>query len=413
MVTTNNSSGRPPDDAVAAEAGDRPLPLAGIRVLEFCHTVMGPTAGLLLADLGADVIKVEPAPDGDSTRRLRGFANGFFYAFNRNKRGLAVDVKSDEGRALIHRLIRDTDVVLENYGPGTMDRLGCGYESLSRINGRLVYCALKGFLSGPYEHRPALDEVVQYMSGLAYMTGPPGQPLRAGASVIDIMGGMFAVIAIQAALRDRERTGRGQLVKSALFESSAFLMTQHMAGKAITGEDPLPMPAKERAWAVYETFRTADDQSVFVGLTSNNHWRRFWEHFGRQDLIDDPRYATNPDRVRERASFHPIIVDIVRRHPLAELVALFDRIGIPFAPVAQPGDLFDDPHLNAGGRMHDIRFPNGVSARIPRLPIEMSEHDLALRRQAPEIGEQTLEILREIGLDQAEIDRLYAAGIVV
>jgi crotonobetainyl-CoA:carnitine CoA-transferase CaiB-like acyl-CoA transferase len=392
---------------------DAPLPLAGIRALEFCHTVMGPTAGLLLADLGADVIKVEPAPDGDTTRHMHGFANGFFYAFNRNKRSLAVDLKSDKGRALIHRLIENTDVVLENYGPGTMDRLGCGHDDLAPLNPRLVYCALKGFLSGPYEHRPALDEIVQFMSGLAYMTGPPGQPLRAGASVIDIMGGMFAVIAIQAALRDRERTGRGQLVKSALFESSAFLMTQHMAGKAITGQDPPPMPAREGAWAIYETFKTADDQLIFVGLTSNNHWRRFWEYFGRQDLIDDPRYATNQDRARERATCRPIVVDVVSRHELSELVVLFDRIGIPFAPVAKPGDLFDDPHLNAGGRMLDIQFPNGVTAGLPRLPIEMSEHDLGLRRQAPAIGEQTVEILRESGLEQADIDDLHEGGIVV
>ncbi|MGA9895196.1 MAG: CoA transferase, partial [Xanthobacteraceae bacterium] len=210
------------------EAAADPLPLFGIRVLEFCHTIMGPTAGLILADLGADVIKIEPA-EGDSTRRLPGFAAGFFPAFNRNKRSFAVDLKSDQGRALLHRLAANADVVLENYAPGTMDRLGCGHDDLSRLNPRLVYCALKGFLSGPYEHRPALDEVVQFMSGLAYMTGPPGQPLRAGSSVVDIMGGMFAVIAIQAALRARERTGRGQLVKSALFEATSFMMMQHMA----------------------------------------------------------------------------------------------------------------------------------------------------------------------------------------
>ncbi len=237
------------------------LPLAGIRVLEFCHTIMGPTAGLIFADLGADVIKIEPA-EGDATRRLPGFAAGFFPAFNRNKRSFAANLKSDEGRALIHRLAATADVVLENYAPGTMDRLGCGYDDLARINPRLIFCALKGFLSGPYEHRPALDEVVQFMSGMAYMTGPPGQPLRAGSSVVDIMGGMFAVIAIQAALRERERTGRGQLVKTALFEATSFLMMQHMAGQAVTGRAPPPMPAREGAWgdlrAVHDRRRRAD-----------------------------------------------------------------------------------------------------------------------------------------------------------
>ncbi len=386
-------------------------PLAGIRVLEFCHTIMGPTAGLILADLGADVIKVEPAK-GDSTRRLLGFASGFFSAFNRNKRSIAIDLKADEGRALLHRLAATADVVLENYAPGTMDRLGCGFSDFAKINPRLVYCALKGFLSGPYEHRPALDEVVQFMAGLAYMTGPPGQPLRAGASVVDIMGGMFAVIGVQAALRERERTGRGQLIKSALFESTAFLMAQHMAGEAVTGRAPPPMPAREGAWAIYEPFATADAKQIFVGLTSDGQWRRFCEHFERRDLLQNPAYKTNEDRVRQRPALRPVVADIVAHHKLAELAELFDRIDIPFAPVAKPGDLFDDPQLNAGGRMLDIAFANGARAKIPRLPIEMGEHDFALRRQAPSIGEHTAEILAELGLSGSEIAALGARGTV-
>jgi crotonobetainyl-CoA:carnitine CoA-transferase CaiB-like acyl-CoA transferase len=386
-------------------------PLAGIRVLEFCHTIMGPTAGLILADLGADVIKVEPA-GGDSTRRLLGFAAGFFPAFNRNKRSIAVDLKSDDGRVLLHRLAATADVVLENYAPGTMERLGCGYADFAKINPRLIYCALKGFLSGPYEHRPALDEVVQFMAGLAYMTGPPGQPLRAGSSVVDIMGGMFAVIAIQAALRERERTGRGQLVKSALFESAAFLMAQHMAGEAVTGRASPPMPAREGAWAIYEPFPTADGEQIFVGLTSNRHWRSFCEHFQRHDLLQDPAYKTNEDRVHARPMLRPLVAAIIARHKLGELAELFDRIDIPFAPVAKPGDLFDDPQLNAGGRMLDIAFPNGVWAKIPRLPVEIGDHDMALRRQAPAIGEHTAEILAELGLEPGEIEALRQRDIV-
>ena len=393
------------------EAAVEPLPLAGIRVLEFCHTIMGPTAGLILADLGADVIKVEPV-NGDSTRRLSGFAAGFFSAFNRNKRSLAIDLKSDDGRALLHRLAATADVAIENYAPGTMDRLRCGYRDFAQINPRIVYCALKGFLSGPYEHRPALDEVVQFMAGLAYMTGPPGQPLRAGASVVDIMGGMFAVIAIQAALRERERTGRGQLVKSALFESTAFLMAQHMAGQAVTGRAPPPMPAREGAWAIYEPFTTADEEQIFVGLTSDGQWRRFCEHFSRPDLLQNPAYKTNENRVHERPALRPIVAELVGRHKLAELAELFDRIDIPFAPVARPSDLFDDPQLNSGGRMLDIAFPNGVRAKIPRLPVEIGEHDLALRWQAPATGEHTREVLSELGLAHADIDALHERGIV-
>jgi crotonobetainyl-CoA:carnitine CoA-transferase CaiB-like acyl-CoA transferase len=387
------------------------LPLDGIRVLEFCHTIMGPTAGLILADLGADVIKVEPT-GGDHTRRLYGFAAGFFATFNRNKRSLAIDLKSHEGRALLYRLAAGADVVLENYAPGTMKRLGCSYEELAKENPRLIYCALKGFLSGPYEHRPALDEVVQFMAGLAYMTGPPGQPLRAGASVVDIMGGMFAVIGIQAALRERERTGRGQMVKSALFESTAFLMMQHMAGEVVTGKPMPPMPSRQGAWAIYDPFRTADGEQIFVGLTSDGHWRRFCEHFGRNDLVSDPAYKTNEDRVRARPVLRPMVGDIIAKHKLAELAEVFDRIDIPFAPVAKPGDLFDDPQLNAGGRMLNIDFPNGVTAKLPRLPIEMDEHDFALRRQAPALGEHTSEILAELGLAPVEIEALVKRGII-
>jgi crotonobetainyl-CoA:carnitine CoA-transferase CaiB-like acyl-CoA transferase len=392
-------------------ARNAPAPLAGIRVLEFAHAIMGPSAGLILADLGADVIKVEPV-GGDTTRRLPGFAAGFFGTFNRNKRSIAIDLKADEGRALLHRLAATADAVIENYAPGTMDRLGCGYDDLANTNPRLVYCALKGFLSGPYEHRPALDEVVQFMAGLAYMTGPPGQPLRAGTSVVDIVGGAFAVIAIQAALRERERTGRGQFVKSALFESTAFLMAQHMAGQAITGREPPPMPAREGAWAIYEPFATADGEQIFVGITSDRQWRRFCEHFGRDDLLQNPAYASNEDRVRERPTLLPLVAAIVAKHRRDELAELFDRIDIPFAPVARPGDLFDDPQLNAGGRMLEVAFPGGVVTKLPPLPVEMAGHTIGLRQQPPAIGEHTAEILGELGVAWSEIEALCRRGIV-
>jgi len=389
-----------------------PAPLAGIRALEFCHTIMGPACGLVLADLGADVIKVEPAPEGDKTRRLAGFAAGFFPYFNRNKRSLAVDVKTEAGRALVLRLAGSADVLVENFAPGTMDRLGLGWDALHAANPRLVYCSLKGFLSGPYEHRPALDEVVQYMTGLAYMTGPPGQPLRAGASIVDILGGVFGAVAILAALRERDATGEGRLVKSALFESAAFLMAQHMAGHAATGREPPPMPARLGAWAIYDPFPTRDGATLFVGITSDNHWRRFCAAFGRPDLLADPALRTNEARVAARASLKPIVAAILAERTLADLVAILEREAIPFSPVARPRDLFDDPQLNAFGRLVETAMPNGVVAKLPRLPVEIGEHALGLTRQPPRVGEHTAEILAEIGVAPGEVGRLAAAGIV-
>lgn len=394
-------------------AKDQDLPLTGLRVLEFSHTVMGPTAGLLLADLGADVVKVEPAPEGDATRRLPGFGIGFFGYLNRNKRSFAVDLKAGEGRALVHRLAADADVVVENYGPGTMERLGCGYEQLAPLNPRLVYLALKGFLSGPYEKRPALDEVVQFMAGLAYMTGPPGQPLRAGASVIDILGGVFGVVAVLAALQERAQRGRGQLVRSALFESTVFLVGQHMAGQAMTGEEPPPMPARRGAWAIYQTFETADGAQLFLGITSNNHFRAFCEAFERPGLLNDPRVATNALRVKARSWLIPEIQDILAQRTEAELVEIFERAGIPFAPVAKPADLFEDPHLLASEGLLEVLMPNGARTRLPRLPIELGGRRPGLCRQPPRLGEHTREILAGLGLGAQEIAEVEWRGIVV
>ena len=274
------------------------LPLADLTVLEFSHTVMGPSCGVVLADLGADVIRVEPAPDGDRTRRLHGFATGFFAYFNRNKRCICIDVKSPEGLAVAQDLVRHADALIENFGPGTMDRLGLGWDAVHALNPRLIYCALKGFLPGPYEHRPSLDEIAQYMTGLAYMTGPPGQPLRAGSSVIDIMGGVMGALAILAALRQRDKDGEGRRITSALYESSAFLVGQHMAGEAATGTPSPPMPARSGAWGIYETFPTLNGEKLFIGITSDNHWRAFCAKFARPDLLADERFTTNADRVR-------------------------------------------------------------------------------------------------------------------
>ncbi|MGE0717237.1 MAG: CaiB/BaiF CoA transferase family protein [Alphaproteobacteria bacterium] len=391
---------------------DRSLPLAGIRVVEMTHTIMGPSCGLALADLGADVVKVEPAPQGDHTRRLPGFASGFFTVFNRNKRSLAVDLKQADGRAVLARLVAGADVLMENFGPGTVERLGIGWEEARAINPRLVYCALKGFLAGPYENRPALDEIVQFMSGIAYMTGPPGRPLRAGASIIDILGGAYGAIAILAALRERDRTGEGQLVKSALFETGAFLMGSHMAGHVMTGEKIPPMPARRSAWAIYEPFATRDGEQVFVGITSNNHWWRFCDHFGHPGVRDDPALQSNEDRVAARPRLVPLVADTIGRLTRAEAADRLEKAGIPFAPVVTTEDLFDDPQLNAHGFLVPVRLPDGSSTKLPKLPVEMDGHDLGVRIEAPTMGEHSRAVLAELGYGAAEIADLLERRVV-
>lgn len=372
-------------------------------MLEFTHTVMGPSCGVVLADLGADVIRVEPA-DGDHTRRLRGFATGFFSYFNRNKRSICIDLKSTDGLAVARDLLRRADVLIENFGPGTMGRLGLGWEQARAINPRLIYCALKGFLAGPYAHRPALDEIAQFMTGLAYMTGPPGQPLRAGSSVIDIMGGVMGDIAILAALRQRDRDGLGRKVTSALFESSAFLVGQHMAGEAATGEPAPPMPVRGSAWGIYETFATRDGERLFIGITSDPHWRAFCASFNRAELLSDPRFASNAERVRNRPALREIVAAIAREHDIAELSRIFDRAGIPFSPVNRPSDLFADPQLQAHAL--PIRMPKGNMANLPPLPIAFDDETPGLRAQPPGAGEHTDAILAALGYSPERIAAL-------
>ncbi len=387
-------------------------PLAGIRVVEFSHMVMGPSCGLVLADLGADVIKVEPAGAGDNTRRLAGSGAGFFVSFNRNKRSIAIDLKTPRGLALVRRFIASADVMTENFRPGALEALGLGYEALRAGNPRLIHCSLKGFLTGPYEHRAALDEVVQMLGGLAYMTGPPGRPLRAGASVNDIMGGMFAAIGILAALNERHATGRGRSVRAGLFENCIYLMSTHMMQFAVTGKPAAPMPNRLAAWAVYDVFDMADGSQVFIGVVSDTQWSAFCAAFGLADLLSDPALATNRDRVLARERFMPRLHALFASRPRAEILAECERIGLPFAPINRPEDMFDDPHLNHPGAMVPVTIPGGASARVPALPLEFDGERPGLRHDIPRAGEQGAELCRELGLGEAEISELIAAGIL-
>jgi crotonobetainyl-CoA:carnitine CoA-transferase CaiB-like acyl-CoA transferase len=388
------------------------LPLAGVRVIEFSQMVMGPCCGFILAELGAEVIKVEPLPRGDHTRYLPGLAAGFFTAFNRNKKSVAVDMKSPRGLAVINKLVASGDVLIENFRPGMMAGLSLDYAFVKNLNDRMIYCSLKGFLPGPYERRTALDEVVQMMGGLAYMTGLPGRPMRAGASVNDIMGAMFGVIAIQAALRQREWTGRGQEVQASLFENNAFLMAQAMLAEAITGEECEPWSVKERPWPVYDLFDTADGTKLFVGIVGDGQWKDFCVEFDREAWLRDPRLQTNTDRSAARAWLLPLIADIIRKRPLAELNATLERLGLPFAPVRKPGELADDPHLNASGGLVEVALPNGRTAKTPTLPISLDGKRLQFRSDPPKVGADTAGLLEDLPFQAGEIEKLFADGII-
>jgi len=372
--------------------------------------LMGPAVGAILADMGADVIRIEPI-GGDKTRELPGSGAGYFLMFNRNKRSISLDLKSATGRQLALDLATTADAVVENFAPGTMERLGLGYADLQAVNPRLIYCAEKGFLGGPYEHRAALDEVAQMMGGLAYMTGPPGRPLRAGASVVDIMGGMFGAIGILAALEERRRTGLGQKIRNALFEDVVYLMGQHMAQHARTGTPAPPMPVRIAAWAVYDIFDTADGSQVFVGVVSDAQWQRFCAAFSLEEFAASADMADNRGRVARRDEILPVLRERFAGLTKAALMEQLEQIGLPFAPINRPEDLWNDPHLLASGGLLPTNLPAGGQAGLPALPLEMKDRRFGLRRQPPGPGEHTREILAELGQPAAAIEALLARRI--
>ncbi|MDM0039634.1 CaiB/BaiF CoA-transferase family protein [Variovorax sp. J22G21] len=389
-----------------------PLPYAGIRVVEFTHMVMGPTCGMLLGDLGAEVIKVEPI-DGDSTRRLLGSGAGFFPTFNRNKKSIALDLKQPEGVEAALRLIATADIVSENFKPGTMKKLGLDYDSLKKLNPRLVYVSHKGFLPGPYDHRTALDEVVQMMGGLAYMTGRAGDPLRAGTSVNDIMGGMFGAIGAMAALRQREQTGAGCEVQSALFENNIFLVAQHMMQFAATGHAADPMPSRISAWGIYDVFTVKDGEQIFLAAVSDKQWLIFCNALGLEEMLADPRLKTNNDRVLARDWMMPILRSHLADRSASELSAVFEKNELPFAPITRPQDLFEDPHLNASGGLAPIRMNDGSTSKVPLMPFTLGGERPGVRLQPPLLGEHSDALLKEVGYGDQEIAALKQNRIAV
>ena len=386
-------------------------PLAGLRVVEFTHMVMGPAVGHILASLGAEVVRVEPI-GGDATRRLLGSGAGYFPMYNRHKASICLDLKSETGLGVARRLAERTDILVENFRPGALDRLGLGYDALCESNPRLVYCSQKGFLPGPYENRTALDEVAQMMGGLAYMTGPPGRPLRAGASVIDVTGGMFGVIAVLAAVEERHRTGKGQKVQSSLFETTVYLVGQHMAQMAVTGRAADPMPARISAWAIYDVFETADDSHVFIGVVTDALWQKFCELFGLNNLWADQSLRRNNDRVLARDRLMPQVRALVKTFTRDEVIARLDGTGLPFAPIGRPEDMFDDPHLLASGGLETVTLDDGRETMLPGLPIEMDGARTGGAGSLPQPGRETAAILRDLGYSDAEFATLRADGAV-
>ena len=391
----------------------QPLPYEGIRVVEFTHMVMGPTCGMVLADLGAEVIKVEPigsGREGDSTRQLMGSGAGFFPLFNRNKKSLALDLQTPEGKEAALLLIATADILTENFKTGTMKKLGLDYDTLKKLNPRLIYVSLKGFLPGPYEHRTALDEVVQMMGGLAYMTGRPGDPLRAGASVNDIMGGMFGAMGAMAALAQRTQTGLGQEVQSALFENNVLLVAQHMLQYQVTGQAAKPMPSRISAWAIYDVFEVQNGEQIFLAVVSDTAWKIFCDVFGYADLLADERLITNNARVAQRDWLIPLLRERLRVHSSKHLSDLFEKNSLPYAPITPPHELLDDEHLKTTGGLAPLTLSDGREIQTVLLPMTLNQERLKVRTGVPSLGAHNQDVLSGLGYSQEEIEQLSQAN---
>jgi crotonobetainyl-CoA:carnitine CoA-transferase CaiB-like acyl-CoA transferase len=371
------------------------LPLAGVRVVEMTHMVMGPTCGMILAQLGAEVIKVEPSA-GDKTRSLGGMGTPFFPLFNRGKRSVVLDFAKAEDRETMHRLLASADVFLENFRDGQLEKQGLAADELRRKHPHLIVAGHKGFLSGPYEHRPALDEVVQMMSGLAAMTGTSEKPQRVGSSANDIMGGMFGVIAILAALYQRRGGAQGADIRIGLFENCLFLVAQHMVEYEMTGVKPRSMPEREHAWPIYDIFETAGGERIFIGVVTEGHWQSFCQAFDLQEFLDNPALRTTTDRILARSKVIPRVAEVIKGWNANELSATLDRLNICFSPINRPEDLFDDPHVLRPGGLVNNTNANGETFRVPALPIEWNGASIGEGLKVPVLGADTEAVRAEL-----------------
>jgi crotonobetainyl-CoA:carnitine CoA-transferase CaiB-like acyl-CoA transferase len=388
------------------------LPLRGIKVLELSHMIMGPATGLVLADLGAEVIKVEPV-EGDRTRKLKGAGIGYFPVFNRNKQSLAVDLKSPEGQGLIRQLAAQADMLLENFRDDSLAQYGLDYASLAAVNPKLIYVSLKGFLSGPYKQRTALDEVVQMMGGLAFINGGANSPQRVAASVNDILGGTFGVVGALAALHERHATGKGRHIRSGLFENNLLLVAQFIAQFQLTGSAPKPMGAERKPpWGVYDIFETADGGRVFVAVVGDAQWQTFAREFLPPEWAADPRLLTAMDREAARSWLVPGVAAILKNFTTDALCAALDRLGLSYGPIRQPHELLDDPHLQQGGALLATTLADGRQLATAALPIEFDGLKSGKRNDPPAIGADTTAILKGLGIDDERVASLRRAGII-
>jgi len=392
-------------------------PLAGVKVLELAQIMAGPTCGMLLADLGADVIKVERIPGGDDTRSMdRPKVNGesaAFMAMNRNKRGIALNLKVPAAQEALKRMVKSADVLTENYRKGTMEKLGMGYAALKTINPALIYCSISGFgRSGPYADRGGYDLIAQGMSGLMAMTGEPGRaPVKHGAPTCDINAGMLGALGVVSAYVHRLKTGEGQLVDTSLFEAGIHQTFWHAAIFFATGESLGPSGSAHILSAPYQAFQAADGWLTIGGANQGN-WQRLVRVLGAPEWLEDPRFASNTERMKNLVALVEVMTPRIKEWKLAELLAALEAAGVPCGPINSIADLAADPQALAREMVVELEHPRAGRTRALGLPIKLSATPGGVLRPAPMFGQHTREVLAEFGFGPAEIDALYAANAV-
>ena len=397
-------------------------PLKGLKVIDLSHIMAGPACAMLLADMGADVVKVERIPQGDDSRRMVpptiGDESAAFMIMNRNKRGIALDLQAEAGRNVLSRLLRNADVLIENFRRGAMEQMGFGYDAVHALNPKLVYCSISGFgRTGPYADRGGFDLVAQGMSGLMSITGegPGHPPVKIGAPVTDITAGVLACVGILAALHSRESTGQGQMVDTSLFEAGIIHTYWHSAMCFATGRAPGPMGTAHPLNAPYQAFPTSDGW-ITVGAANQGNWLRLVDALGapelRPKLDEDPRFSTNADRMRNLAALTATLTPVFQRRSSAEWLRRLEQAGVPAGPVLEVGQMHADPQALAREMVVETVHPTAGNVKAIGLPIKFSDTPGDVRRAAPLFGQHTREVLRENGFSDIEIDQLLSQGVI-